>query len=223
MGAAGGAAMALFCGRDELTDDAIVHVIDDDDAVRGSLGFLLDCAGLTVRAWESAEAFVAAAGYRSGGCVLSDVRMPGLDGLALQHRLRELGSDLPLILMTGHGDVPMAVAALKAGAVDFLEKPFDDDALLAAVRAALARGRAGQVRQAEQNGSAQRLAALTPRERQVLDGLVAGLPNKTIAYDLGISARTVEVHRARVMQKTAARNLPELVRLALAAEDSGQH
>jgi len=200
-----------------MTDDATVHVIDDDEAVRHSLAFLLDCAGLGVRCYGSAAGFLAVASELTRGCVLSDVRMPGLDGLALQRRLQELGSRLPLILMTGHGDVPMAVAALKAGAVDFLEKPFDDAKLLSAVRAALEQGRHIQAQDAELQGVARRLEALTPRERQVLGGLVDGLPNKAIAYDLGISARTVEVHRARVMQKMAARSLSELVRMVVVA------
>ena len=196
---------------------AAVHVVDDDEAVRHSLAFLFESAGLPVRAYESAAAFLLAAPGLAAGCVVTDVRMPGMDGLALQRRLAETGVRLPVIVMTGHGDVPVAVQALKAGATDFIEKPFDDDALLAAVRAALAASRAERERGAEAGRFAARLAGLTPRERQVFDRLVEGQQNKAIARDLGASPRTVEVHRARVMEKMGARSLPELVRMALAA------
>jgi two-component system response regulator FixJ len=192
-----------------------VHVVDDDEAVRQSLEFLLDSAGIPVRAYDSAAAFLRVAGTLRDGCVLTDVRMPEIDGLALQRALLDQGIRLPVIVMTGHGDVPVAVQALKAGAADFIEKPFDDEALLAAVRAALEAGRRLRVREAEVEGIAGRLAGLTPRERQVLDRLVAGMPNKTIAHELGASPRTVEVHRARVMEKMGARSLSELVRMAL--------
>ena len=196
---------------------AAVHVIDDDEAVRHSLAFLFESAGLPVCAYESAPAFLRVATGLTDGCVLTDVRMPDMDGLALQRRLAELGVRLPVIVMTGHGDVPVAVQALKAGAADFIEKPFDDDALLAAVRAALAASRLDRERDAEAERVSARLANLTPRERQVFDRLVAGQQNKAIAQDLGSSPRTVEVHRARVMEKMGARNLPELVRMALGA------
>jgi two-component system response regulator FixJ len=197
-------------------DGPVVHVIDDDEAVLDSLAFLLECGGFSVRTYGSAAAFlaVAGAGLRAG-CVVTDVRMPDMDGLALQRRLLDLGVRLPVIVMTGHGDVPLAVQALKAGASDFIEKPFDDEAMLAAVRTALEADRRVRERAEEVEGIAARLASLTPRERQVLERLVAGQPNKTIAYDLGSSPRTVEVHRARVMEKMGARSLSELVRTAL--------
>ena len=171
-----------------------------------------------MRTYNSATAFLKALPNLASGCVLTDVRMPELDGLELQRRLTELGVQMPVIVMTGHGDVPIAVEALKAGAADFLEKPFDDAQLLAAVSSALAAGQRTQDEQAALAGIARRLTSLTPREREVLDRLVAGQPNKTIAYDLGSSPRTVEVHRARVMEKMGVRNLPELVRMTIAAE-----
>jgi two-component system response regulator FixJ len=196
---------------------AAVHLIDDDEAVRHSLAFLFESAGLPVRAYESAPAFLGVAPGLTSGCVLTDVRMPDMDGLALQRRLTELGVRLPVIVMTGHGDVPVAVQALKAGAADFIEKPFDDEVLLAAVRAALDASRLDQERDAEAGRVSARLASLTPRERQVFDRLVAGHQNKAIARELGSSPRTVEVHRARVMEKMGARSLPELVRMAMGA------
>ena len=199
-----------------------VHVVDDDAAVRDSLSLLLESAGLSVRAYDSALAFLRAVPTNALGCVLTDVRMPELDGLALQRRLTELGSRLPVIVRTGHADVPIAVEALKAGAADFLEKPFDDTQLLAAVSSALATSQRERDEAAAVAGIVARLASLTPREREVLDRLVAGQPNKTIAYDLGSSPRTVEVHRARVMEKMRARSLPELVRMTIAASRAGQ-
>ncbi len=197
-------------------DLSLVHIIDDDDAVRDSLALLLDSAGIAVRTYASASDFLALAPGLAAGCVLTDVRMPDLDGLALQRRLTEVGVTLPVIVMTGHADVPIAVAALKAGALDFLEKPFDDDRLLGAVRTALTASRDARRHAAAAARIAARLASLTPREREVLDLLVAGNPNKTIAHDLGASPRTVEVHRARVMDKMGARSLAELVRMVVA-------
>ncbi len=195
----------------------VVHVVDDDAAVRDSLAFLLQTAGHAVRTHVSAEALLAAVPDLAPGCVLTDVRMPGLDGLGLQRRLADLGLPLPVVVMTGHADVPLAVQAMKAGAVDFLQKPFSEDHLLAVVRQALAtqeRARATEMAAAE---AAARLATLTPREREVLDELVAGHPNKVIAQTLGASPRTIEVHRARVMEKLGVRSLPDLVRLVLTA------
>ncbi len=209
--------MANTSRRDPaVLDTALVHIIDDDDAVRDSLALLLDAAGIAVRTYESATKFLALAPHLGAGCVLTDVRMPDMDGLALQRRLTEAGVTMPVIVMTGHGDVPIAVAALKAGALDFLEKPFDDERLIAAVRTALAASRDARRQAAAVAEIAARLASLTPREREVLDLLVVGNPNKTIAYDLGASPRTVEVHRARVMEKMGARSLAELVRMVIA-------
>ncbi|HLZ66694.1 MAG TPA: response regulator FixJ [Aliidongia sp.] len=201
-----------------MPDVQIVHIVDDDDTVRRSLAFLLEAAGFTVQTHASGVAFLDAAAGLGPGCVLTDVRMPEMDGLELQRQLIERGISLPVIVMTGHGDVPIAVQALKAGAVDFIEKPFSDDVLLTAIGAALRRNRADLKNQQETTNLTARLELLTPREREVLFGLVAGHPNKTIAYDLGISARTVEVHRARVMEKMHARSLSDLVRMALALE-----
>jgi two-component system response regulator FixJ len=203
-----------------MAEAPLVHVVDDDEAVRDSLSMLLETAGLSVRTYDSATAFLTALPNLIAGCVLTDVRMPGLDGLELQRRLTELGVRLPVIVMTGHGDVPIAVEALKAGAADFLEKPFDDAQLLAAVSSALASSRRTHDEAAALAQIAARIASLTPREREVLDRLVAGQPNKTIAYDLGSSPRTVEVHRARVMEKMGVRSLPELVRMTIVAEQA---
>jgi two-component system, LuxR family, response regulator FixJ len=201
-----------------MAEVALVHVIDDEDAVRESLSLLLESAGLSVRTYASATAFLSALPSLGVGCVLTDVQMPGLNGLELQRRLTQLGIRLPVIVMTGYGDVPIAVEALKAGATDFLEKPFDDVQLLAVVSSALAASEQTHDEAIATARIAERLARLTPREREVLDRLVTGQPNKTIAYDLGTSPRTIEVHRARVMDKMGARSLSELVRIAIAAE-----
>jgi two-component system response regulator FixJ len=201
-----------------MAEAALVHVVDDDAAVRESLALLLESAGFSVRAYDSAAAFLGAASDLTAGCVLTDVQMPDLNGLELQRRMSELDIRLPVIVMTGHADVPIAVEALKAGAVDFLEKPFEEQHLLAAVANAIAISLLAQDEAVAVAEIAARIATLTPRERQVLDHLVAGQPNKTIAYDLGSSPRTVEVHRARVMEKMGARSLPELVRMTIAAE-----
>ncbi len=198
--------------------NTVVHLIDDDDGVRQSLAFLLATAGLAVRVYESGAAFLAALGTLQPGCIVSDVRMPGIDGLELQRRLKALAVHLPVITMTGHANVPMAVEAMKAGAVDFIEKPFDDELLLSAIRVALDRYSAVGHRDVEVEQIQARLQSLSPRERQVLDGLLAGHPNKTIAYDLKLSPRTVEVHRANVMMKMGANNLSSLVRMALVAK-----
>jgi len=195
----------------------VVHVIDDDVGVRQSLAFLLSTAGLAVRVHESAVAFLDALPAVQDGCIVTDVRMPGMDGLELQRRLRENKIGLPVIVMTGHGDVALAVEAMKAGAVDFIEKPFDDEVLLGAIRAALARRTKAAANETRRTQIRRRLDLLSEREREVLDGLVAGKPNKIIAYDLGISARTVEVYRANVMTKMQADSLSELVRMVLLA------
>lgn len=203
-----------------MTALALIHIIDDDEAVRDSLQFLLEAAGYRVRPHVSALAFLDEAPEAVAACcIISDVRMPGMDGLELQAALARRGGHPQLIFMTGHGDVPLAVRALKAGAVDFLEKPFGEEAILAAVQNAMARARQQHDRVAAALLARERLATLTPREREVLEALVAGNPNKIIAFDLGLSPRTVEVHRARVMEKMQARSLSELVRLSLAAQD----
>jgi two-component system, LuxR family, response regulator FixJ len=194
-----------------------VHVIDDDQAVRESLAFLLTAAGLEVRPHESAEAFLDGLEGITSGCVVTDVRMPQMSGLELLERVRQSHPDVPVIVITGHGDVPLAVEAMKAGAADFLEKPFDDEALVSAVEAALRRQASGEGRDAERRELAQRIEALSGRERQVLEGLVAGRANKIIAFDLGISPRTVEIYRANLMTKMRAATLSDLVRMALIA------
>jgi two-component system response regulator FixJ len=200
-----------------MPSEAIVHVVDDDVAVRKSLSFLLASDGLAVRLYETATAFLAAAADAMTGCVVTDVRMPEMDGIELLRQLSGRGMHLPVIVMTGHADVPLAVEAMKEGAVDFIEKPFDDDLFLASVHAALSR-QAERAHEGQQNAEMRkRIAALSERENQVLEGLVAGKANKVIAYDLGISPRTVEIHRANLMTKMQARSLSELVRMSLLA------
>jgi two-component system response regulator FixJ len=192
-------------------------VIDDDEAMRDSLSFLLDTAGIRARTYESAVAFLQQAESLEPGCIVTDVRMPEMNGLELVRKLKERGAPHPVIVITGHGDVPLAVEAMKAGVVDFLEKPFDDEALLQAVRSALdAQAREDQ-QQTEKHRFEEMLATLSPREQEVLRGVIAGKANKIIAYELGISPRTVEVYRANVMTKTGAAGLSELVRMALLA------
>jgi len=203
-----------------MATDHVVHVIDDDVEVRQSLAFLLSTAGLAVRVHESAVAFLKALPNVTEGCVVTDIRMPGMNGLELQQHLREHRSQLPVIVMTGHGDVPLAVEAMKAGAIDFIEKPFDDEVLLSAIRAALARHTVASERQARMAAIQERLDKLSEREREVLDRLIAGKANKVIAYELGISPRTVEVYRANVMTKMQADSLSELVRMALMNGDN---
>jgi two-component system response regulator FixJ len=198
-------------------NEAVVHVIDDDDAIRESLAFLLESAELDVRTYESANAFLEALPHDVHGCVVTDIRMPGVSGIELLRHLRTMGVALPVIVITGHADVALAVEAMKSGAIDFIEKPFDDDSFLSTIRSALRRHEKDSRREAERSEIHSRLAALSGRERQVLEGLVAGYPNKTIAFDLGISARTVEIYRANVMTKMQATSLSDLVRMALVA------
>ena len=200
-----------------MPDSQVVHVIDDDAAVRQSLAFLLSTAGFAVRVHESAIAFLRILPEAQVGCVVTDIRMPDMDGLELQRHLQEAKTGFPVIVITGHGDVPLAVEAMKAGAVDFIEKPFDDEVLLSAIRVALSRNVKDGERRARVAAIRERLKLLSEREREVLSGLVAGKPNKIIAYDLGISARTVEVYRANVMTKMQADSLSDLVRMALQA------
>jgi two-component system, LuxR family, response regulator FixJ len=194
-----------------MPDEGAVYVIDDDVAVRRSLAFLLATAGLTVRLFETAAAFLEAADGTMTGCVLTDVRMPGMDGIELLRRVRQKALALPVIVMTGHGDIPLAVQAMKEGAVDFIEKPFDDERLLHSVKSSLA-----QAPKLDFTASLD-LQTLSERERQVLDGVLAGKQNKVIAHDRGLSPRTVEVYRANVMTKMNVDSLPELIRKALAA------
>jgi two-component system response regulator FixJ len=201
-----------------MPSDAVVHVVDDDVAVRKSLAFLLASDGLAVRLHESASAFLDEVKDIDAGCIVTDVRMPGIDGMEFLRRLKARGSTLPVIVMTGHADVPMAVEAMKEGAVDFIEKPFGDEVFLTAVRSALLRQDRNVHQTPELLQAQARLDSLSERERQVLDGLVAGKANKVIAFDLGISPRTVEIYRANVMSKMQARSLSELVRMALLIE-----
>lgn len=194
-----------------------IYLVDDDAAVRDSLTVLLEVEGFRVAAFESAEAFLAAWTPALRGGLLLDVRMPGMDGLELLERLRRLGAELPVVVMTGHGDVPLAVRAMKSGALDFLEKPLGGPALLEAAQMLLSYDAEREDRRRDEGAAQERIAALTPREREVLEKLVLGQPNKVIAYELGISARTVEVHRGRVMEKMGAKSLSHLVRMALQA------
>ncbi len=198
-----------------MPTDRVVHVIDDDEVVRQSLAFLLSSAGLAVRVHESAVAFLDVLPEVQEGCVVTDIRMPQMDGLELQRRLHEMGTALPVIVMTGHGDVPLAVEAMKAGAIDFIEKPFDDEILLSAIRSALARRARDSERDARRAAIRDRVQRLSEREGEVLERLVAGKVNKVIAYELGISPRTVEIYRANVMTKMQADSLSDLVRMVL--------
>ncbi|HXZ67626.1 MAG TPA: response regulator FixJ [Alphaproteobacteria bacterium] len=195
-----------------------VHIVDDDLAMRDSLAFLLGAEGLVTTVYESAAALLANVQTLGSGCIVTDVRMPGMTGIELMRRLKEMGIAIPVIVITGHGDVPLAVEAMRGGALDFIEKPFDDALILRAVRNALVSGAAQQEREEERAAIATRLATLSNRELQVLEGLVAGHANKVIAYDLGISPRTVEVYRANLMTKMQADSLSDLVRMKLLME-----
>jgi two-component system response regulator FixJ len=204
-----------------MNDEALhlVHLVDDDEAIRRSAGFMLKTSGFHVRTYESGIELLKTASNLEPGCILLDIRMPGMDGLEVQTALRDKGVGLPVVIMTGHGDVGLAVQAMKAGAVDFIEKPFEKAVLLSAIEQGMER-----LMRATRDGSRAeeagvRLQVLTPREREVLDGLARGLPNKTIAYDLGISPRTVEIHRANLMTKLGVRSLSEALRIAFAAQD----
>jgi two-component system, LuxR family, response regulator FixJ len=194
-----------------------VYVIDDDEAMRDSLNFLLGAANFQVTLFEAAHNFLDTISTVDFGCVVSDVRMPGIDGIELLKRLKANCSVLPVVIMTGHGDVPLAVEAMKLGAVDFLEKPFEDDRIIGMIDVALKQAEAGAQGEAMIHDIASRIATLSPRERQVMDGLIAGLSNKLIARDYDISPRTIEVYRANVMTKMQAGSLSELVRLAIRA------
>jgi two-component system response regulator FixJ len=198
-----------------MPDSFVVHIVDDDEAVRQSLAFLLSTAGTPVRVYESATSFLEALPTLQPGCLITDVRMPDMTGIELLQRLKSKSIGLPVIVITGHGDIPLAVEAMKSGAIDFIEKPFAEEAILKAVRAAEERVRSKGHRVGDEAIITARLASLSERERQVLDGLIVGNANKTIAHDLGISPRTVEVYRANVMSKMQAKSLSELIRMTL--------
>jgi two-component system, LuxR family, response regulator FixJ len=195
----------------------MVYVIDDDEAMRHSLDFLLDSAGFDVKLFETALNFLEVLPNLDFGCVVSDVRMPGVDGIELLKCMKQASSRFPILIMTGHGDVPLAVEAMKLGAVDFLEKPFEDDRLIGMIETAIRQAEPAAKDEAVTHDIAARIASLSPRERQVMEGLIAGLSNKLIARDYDISPRTIEVYRANVMTKMQANSLSELVRLAMRA------
>ncbi len=202
-----------------MSESGPICVVDDDSAVRDALKILLRMSGYRVEVFESALAFLKDADIAGAACLIADIRMPDMDGLELQQTLARRGVDLPVIIMTGHGDVPLAVKAMKAGAVDFLEKPFEEVGLLASIKVALAKRAAGKAKDEEGETTRARMAELTPREKEVLDQLVEGHQNKMIAHNLDISPRTVEVYRGRIMEKLKARSIAELVRMALSARD----
>ena len=198
-----------------------VHIIDDDHALRESLAFLLRTHQLEVRSFDSAKTFLDALPDASLGCVITDIRMPGMSGVDLLRRLKELKIGVPVIVITGHGDVPLAVEAMKIGAADFFEKPFNDDQLVASVRAALQQRQDQTKRGAERTEIEHRISKLSAREKDVLAGLIEGRANKQIAFDLGISPRTVEIYRANLMNKMQADSLSDLVRMALVVQMQG--
>lgn len=207
-----------------MTSESVVHIVDDDESVRNSLAFLLTTSGIAARTHISATAFLALAPSLDGACLITDVRMPDMNGIDLLHRLRDLHLSIPVIIVTGHGDVQLAVDAMKQGAIDFIEKPFAEQAILEAIERArnLAQNQANH--KLERERARERFEMLSERERQVLERVVAGAPNKIIAHDLGLSPRTVEVYRANLMAKLHAKGLAELVRIsiALAEGSSGQ-
>jgi two-component system response regulator FixJ len=200
------------------SEQRLVHLVDDDFAIRRSVGFMLKTSGHRVEAYESGPELLKSSSHLDKGCILLDIRMPGMDGLEVQRALQEKGVSLPVIIMTGHGDVTLAVKAMKAGAVDFIEKPFEKDVLLSALDQGYRRLSRKGVTDDRMRDAAVRLRALTSRERDVLDGLAQGLPNKSIAYDLGISPRTVEIHRANLMLKLRAKSLSEVLQIAFSAK-----
>ena len=200
-----------------LNEKRLVHIVDDDEGVRRSLDFLLSHAGYSVRRWDNAEAFLRNADKMAKACALIDIRMPGMDGLALQREMKAQGFDFPVIVVSGHGDIAMAVQAMREGAVDFLEKPADRQNVLDAVRNAFATIDDCEEQRSRSDWARMMLGRLTLREKEVLDGLACGYPNKTIAYDLGISSRTVEVYRANIMDKLRVSSFAEALRIAFAA------
>lgn len=200
-----------------MTDKKLIHIVDDEDTIRRSVSFMLKTSGYKVETWSSGQAFLKEVKHAEHGCILLDVRMPEIDGLEVQRMLAERGVTMPIVIMTGHGDISIAIRAMKGGAVDFLEKPFEKAVLIGAIEEAfqrIANATNLSLRAAEAETI---LGALTAREREVLEGLAKGLPNKTIAYDLNISPRTVEVHRANMMTKLDVRSLSDALRIAFAA------
>jgi two-component system response regulator FixJ len=200
-----------------MSDRRLVHIVDDEDAIRRSASFMLRTSGFDTRTYQSGVEFLKEVKHADPGCVLLDVRMPEMDGLEVQRELNDRGVSLPVIVLTGHGDISIAVQAMKAGAVDFLEKPFEKNQLMVALDAGFARLERREEAATTSHDAEVRIAALTAREQEVLQGLARGHPNKTIAYDLGISPRTVEVHRANLMTKLEVRSLSEALRIAFAA------
>lgn len=198
------------------SEKSTVYIVDDDQAIRRAMELLMRSVGLDYEIFHSGDDFLASHSDDRAGCLVLDIRMPGLGGLELQDRLNELGSTLPIIFITGHGDVPMAVEAMQKGAVDFIQKPFRDQELLDRIGAALKTDQERRSEREERSAVQSRVEKLTNREREVMDLVVTGKPNKVIAYDLGVSQRTVEIHRARVMEKMEARSLAELVRMQMA-------
>ncbi|MBV1691932.1 response regulator [Novosphingobium sp. G106] len=200
-----------------MSDKKLVHIVDDEDSIRRSVSFMLKTSGYQVETWNSGQAFLKDVKHAEHGCILLDIRMPEIDGLEVQRLLAERGVTMPIVIMTGHGDISIAIRAMKGGAVDFLEKPFEKAALLGAIEESFARIANATSASARAADAATMLAALTARERDVLEGLARGFPNKTIAYDLGISPRTVEVHRANLMVKLEVHTLSDALRIAFAA------
>jgi two-component system response regulator FixJ len=200
-----------------MGQDRLVHVVDDEDSIRRSLDFLLRTAGFQVEKWENGETFLKGADRTVAACVLLDVRMPGMDGLQVQAEMASHGLNMPVIVLTGHGDIGTAVRAMRAGAVDFLEKPFNRERLLEALETGFAQIADSEGQRRREEWAKTQIAKLTEREQEVLEGLACGYPNKTIAYDLGISSRTVEVYRANVMEKLAVTNFADALRVAFAA------
>ncbi|MEH6662572.1 MAG: response regulator [Parasphingorhabdus sp.] len=205
-----------------MSSERLVYIVDDDDSVRRSAAFMLRHAGFKVEPVESGVDFLKLAKGAERGCVLLDVRMPEMDGLQVQQQMIKDGIDMPVVILTGHGDIEIAVQAMRAGAVNFLEKPYEKEALIAAMEEAFVRLEDSNLKEMAASEAKVRLACLTGREQDVLDGLLAGLPNKTIAYDLGISPRTVEIYRANMMEKLRVRSLAEALRIGFAAE-SGEN
>lgn len=202
---------------EENTQESIVYIVDDDQAIRHAMGLLLKSVGLRHQVFTSADEFLESHTGNNDGCLVLDIRMPGLSGLELQQKLIEMGSSLPIIFISGHGDIPMAVDAMQKGAFDFIQKPFRDQELLDRISEALSTARKLEVERGHRIEVQNRIATLTKREHEVLDLVVTGKPNKIIAHELGVSQRTIEIHRARVMEKMCAKSLAELVRMHMAA------